>query len=305
LALRGKGLGLTILGHDQARQRMRTAHEMDAVESNEPNLRKAARKADILILNVALAQQAEVLQIISGELQEQTVVIDLAGIKGPGMNHANDYFSQGHYVGAQPILSARTLHDGRRDIEAATADLFEKSVLCIVPSARADPKAVETVVNLGRILGATPFFLDAGEYDTLVQGIETIPGLLSAAIFRAITRSQGWRDMLRFAGLTFSQTTAGLNNEDLAHLAFSDPEATLRWLDAVMNELQNLRRWIDEGDQERLSLILRDMGEERDRWIREREKNEWSEVDGMPDTGALSVRGQLFGFRGPSGGEKA
>lgn len=305
LALRGKELGLSVVGHDKARQQMRRAQEMGAVESNEPSLRKAAGIADLVILNVALAQQADVLNIIAGELQEQTVVIDLAGLKGPGMRLANDYFSQGHYVGAQPVFSAKGLFDGRRDIEAASADLFDGSVFCIIPSARADPKAVETVVNLGRILGATPFFLDAGEYDSFVQGIETVPGLLSAAIFRAITNAQGWRDMLRFAGLTFSQTTAGLNNEDLAHLAFSDAEATLRWLDAVMNELQNLRRWINEGDQERLSLILRDISEDREQWIVEREKNDWSVEDGMPDMGALSVGGQLFGFRGPPKGNKA
>jgi hypothetical protein len=53
-------------------------------------------------------------------------------------------------------------------------------------------------------------------------------------MFRAVTRSQGWRDMLRFAGMPFATGTAALEDEEeIAALALTDRDATLRWLEAL------------------------------------------------------------------------
>jgi prephenate dehydrogenase len=164
-----------------------------------------------------------------------------------------------------------------------------------MPSANADPKAVETAVNLGRLLGSQPFFLDPLEYDSFVQGLETTPGLLAMALFRAITQATGWHDMLRFAGLDFTRATAALDNRDLASLTFHDQASTLRWLDAVIQELQQVRHLIADGDQERMELILEQLSIDRERWVAEREKNDWME-DTSSNMSGLSLTGQMFGF---------
>jgi prephenate dehydrogenase len=163
------------------------------------SLASAASEADILIINVPLSDLEMTLEVAGAEVREHTLLVDLSNMKAVGQKWADQYMVQGHYVGAKPVLAADTLTDGRIGITAARADLFKKSVFCIMPSVKADPKAVETAVNLGRILGATPFFLDAFEYDSLMQGLEAVPGLVSAAMLRAVTKSSGWRDMLRFA----------------------------------------------------------------------------------------------------------
>jgi len=245
---------------------------------------------------VPVAEKEAIFQSIGPEMREHTLVVDLSALKMPGIELAERYFEDGHYVGANPVLAAEALSDGRIDVGAARADLFANSVFCLMPSGRADPEAVQTTVNLGRILGATPFFLDAQEYDSLMQGVETMPGLVSAAMFRSITQSTGWRDMLRFAGSTFAESTSGLANPNLAQLTFEDKAATLRWLDAVLEQLHEMRRWLVDEDPERLSLILEDMIGERERWLYEREKNDWTEAESNSDLGGLSISGQLFGF---------
>jgi prephenate dehydrogenase len=302
LGLQANDLGLTIVGSDQDSSVGEQAKQLGAVNKLVGNPVSAAGAADILILNVSLAEQEAMLEAVAGEIRDHVLIIDLANLKSPGLKWAKKYIQQGHYVGASPVLAANSLLDGRFGVEAARSDLFKQSVFCIMPSANTDPKAVETAVNLGRILGATPFFLDPMEYDSLVLGVETTPGLLAAALFRAVTKSTGWRDMLRFAGLQFSLSTASLDSPDLVELALYDKEASLRWLDVVMAELEDIRRLVADGDLERAALIFQELSYERRRWQFERQNNDWTQVE-SPDLEGMSFTRQLFGF-GPKKKDK-
>lgn len=298
LALRASNLGLTVVGVENDRAIVEMAKEMGAIDKSARNLPSAASESDILILNTPIVEQEATIRAIGQDVRPHALIVDISGLKGPGVKWAEAYLQQGHYIGATPILAAATLSDSRSGIEAAREDLFKHSVFCIMPSPNAEPDAVKTAVNLGHIIGATPFFLDAFEYDSLMHGVDTTPGLLAAAMFRAVTRSPGWRDILRFTGLPFALATAALENEDLTALAFSDKQASLRWLDAILDEMQQVRRWLAEGDEERLELILKDLARERARWMHERQENSWTEQTVPDEIETIGLGSQLFGFRG-------
>jgi prephenate dehydrogenase len=294
MALHASDLGLNVVGHDKDRAARSQAEEMGAIDRGSWNLVNAASEADILVLTVHFSELRDTLRAIGGALREHTLVIDLSALKGPGLRWAEEYFEQGHYIGARPVLAASMLEDDRTGIEAARADLFQESVFCIMASPKADPKAVETAVNFGRILGATPFFLDVNEYDSLVQGVETAPGLLAAALFQAVSRTSGWRDILRFAGSSFAQATMAMDNLDLAALIANDRDASLRWVDAILTELREVRRVVAEADVERMALIFEDLAIKRDTWLEERRKNDWTE-ESRADYGDFSMRTIMLG----------
>lgn len=296
MALRNADMGLEFVGTDRDRRLVNEATKLGILDRGSGNPSTVAKEADILILSVPLSEHANILQVIGEDVREHTLIVDLSDLKGQGLELAKEHLRKGHYVGVSPVLAAEALSESRADIGAARADLFKDSVFCVMAAGTVDEEAVQTTVNLGRILGATPFFLDAHEYDSLIQGVETMPGLVSAAMFRSVTKATGWRDMLRFAGSTFSESTASLANENLAGLAYNDRAATLRWLDAVLSELQELRRWLVSEDEERLALILEEMALERERWLEERRKNEWLEGDSSEDMSSFSLTGQLFRF---------
>lgn len=283
-ALKNSTEGLTIVGHDRHRElAQKVKDELGALDRVEWNLVNAAATADILILSIPLAELENTLLVIGAEVQPHTLVLDLAPSKGQSLRWANKHLKRGHYVGVAPVLSATYLNDGRDEAEAATADLFRNSVFCLMPSPRADPKAVETAVNFGYLLGATPYFVDPMEYDSLAQGIETLPGLLAAAQFSALQKSTGWRDMLRFANSSFALSTQPLRQgTDITSLALNDKAATLRWLDAILQELTTIRRMIHEGDREMIDLTLGNLLVQREKWLKERGENNWIEVVGAP-----------------------
>lgn len=295
LALKQSSLDLTIVGNDRDGSLTRQAEAVGAIDEIKRNLVRAAAAADILVLAVPFAELEETIQIIGDSVREHTLVLDLSGLKGPGLTWAKKYMQQGHYVGASLVLAASALADGRSETELADPSLFQNSVFCVMPSVDVEPAAVETAVNFGRLIGASPYFVDIAEYDNLVQGTETLPGLMAAALFGAVHKSGGWRDMLRFAGLPFALTTLPLTTgAGIARLALNDKDATLRWLNALVEEIQQVRQWVYEGEEELLAARLEGLQLERDRWLRDRAKNDWLEEKG-PDLSQASFTGHLFG----------
>lgn len=279
LALKAMLPTVTLIGHDKDGSIAREVKEkLGAIDKAEWNLVKAAAQADIVVLAQPFVELRDTLEAIGHDLKSHTLLLDMSSLKGPGVKWATKAIQNGHYVGVRPVLAAKVLEDGRTDYTAATADLFKNSVFCLMPTAEVDARAVQTAVQFGQLLGAIPYFLDPDEYDSLIQGVETVPGLMAAAMYSAITKETGWRDMLRFANQPFALTTQPLGNgQDVAQLALHDKEATLRWLDAFLGELQMVRQWVQQGDRHSLTALLEDMGDRRAAWLRDREKNDWAE----------------------------
>ncbi len=284
LAIKASPLDFTLIGHDSSSDLNKQALASGAVDKAESNLIRAAAAADILVLAMPSVDLEDTLRAVGDDLQEHTLVIDLTALKGPGIKWAERYLKQGHYIGARPVLSAGTFTDGLEEADKARADLFTNSVFCLMPGVETDPQAVETAINFGRLLGAVPYFVDPLEYDSLAQGVESMPGLVAAAVFASINKTTGWRDILRFAGLPFATVTMPLETEaaELAHLALNDKLATLRWIDALMAEIDALRRVIYAGNPEVLTAVLDETSLSRARWLQERGKNEWLEITDSP-----------------------
>ena len=298
LAVRQSAVGLSVIGHDRNADLAQIALKMNVVEKVEVDVRDLASNADILVLAVPFVELEPLLTVIGDLVQPQTLVLDLSPLKGSGLKLANQFLQQGHYVGARPVLSADWLVDGRTEIEAASGDMFKNSIFCLMPSPKADPKAVETAVNFGKILGALPYFIDPMEYDGLLTGVQAAPGLLAAALFRSVSQSTGWRDMLRFADVPFAMSTQPLlGGEDIVHEAMSNKIATLRWLDAIMTELKTIRQLIYQEDSDILAATLSGLFEERAVWLSEREKNDWDEVK-APDIDTNTVSSHFMGALG-------
>ncbi len=298
LVLRRPELKLRVLGFDRDEQLGKEAQQRGIVDESRWNLISAVAEADIVVLAVPASDLEQTLRQIGQDVQAHTLVLDSSASKGQGQKWAEAYLRQGHYVGVRPALAASALADGRTGLEAATPDLFRQSVMCLMPAAQAEEKAVETAVNLGLLLGAQPYFLNPDEYDSLEQGLETAPGLLAAALFRAVSQAAGWRDMLRFAGPEFALSTAALQQPDLGYLAAQNKTAALRWLDSLMGELRALRRQLYEGETEVLTATLEQLAAARAEWLQQRARNDWQELP-IESADPLTIRERLLGSRRP------
>lgn len=290
LALKASPLELDIIGYDPYSGQARKAKdEFKAIDDSKWSIGKTADAADILILAGEAVDQESTLKTIGNRIKEHTLVIDLTGNKADGLAWAKENLAQGYYIGGHIVLAAEKLTDTRAGIEAAQADLFYNSVFCLTPSADLDEKAIETAVTLGRLLGATPYFLEPEEFDHLLQGVETVPGLLAAAMFSVVENAGGGRDMLRFAGQSFAQSVQPLEkSNDIANMAMRNQAATLRWLDALITELGTIRGWVADGETDLMNSTFDGLDLKRAEWLQERAKNQWGgEEDEQIETPSL------------------
>ena len=87
---------------------------------------------------------------------------------------------------------------------------------------------------------------------------------------------------------------------DTAHEAYANKVATMRWLDGLIDELNMLRQQIYDGEEEILAATLEGLADEREKWLRDRQKNDWVEGDESDIDTSLGVSRFLgvFGQRG-------
>ncbi len=296
MALKASPLELNIIGHDPYSGQARKAQdEYKAIDNGKWSVGKTAEAADILIIAGEAADQEKTLETIGNRVQDHTLILDLSGNKADGQAWAEKYLEQGYYIGCHIVLATDKLTDTRTGMDGADADLFRNGVFCLMPSADLDPEAIETAVSFGRLLGATPYFLEAAEFDQLIQGVQTVPGLLAAAMFHTIHNASSGRDMLRFAGQPFAQTVQPLEQRgDITNLAMRNSAATLRWLDAVIEELGAIRQWVANDDDELMNSYFAEMDVKREQWLQDRKKNQWDD-DGEDEIKPPSIMQHLFG----------
>lgn len=303
LALKASSIGskVKIIGHDRDRAVANKALKAGMVDETLVSVRDTAAAADILILAEPYTQLLETVKLIAPDIQAHTVMIDTSPLKKPVQKSVDQHWSAGHYVACQLVIHPDQLHDTRYTIDAADVNLFRNSVLCLMPGPKVDQEAVNTAATLGQLVGGSPFYIDPGEYDAYAQALETIPNLLAAALFRAVTKSQAWRDMVRFAGTSFATTTSVLGQEaDAGHMAFQDKTATLRWLDSTITELLELRRWVSEGNEHNLGDLLTELNIQRDEWLHARRQNNWNDTASTPSPDSPGMMQQMFGIFGRS-----
>jgi prephenate dehydrogenase len=272
LALRQAEVASAVVGHDRDRQLSADAKSHGAVDRTEWNLISAVEKSDIVILSEPIDALAATMQAIGPYLRPGCVVMDTASLKGPVLAWAAEYLpEQVHFVGTDPILPFGS------SSEPARADLFQRSMFCVVPSATADEASVRLISDLVGILGAQPLFLDAAEHDGLLGGVEHLPRLLALALLEMAVQQPSWRELRRVAGPAFEAGTR-LGEEDaaaLSLLALSNRENLVRWLDSYSTVLIAVRQALAEGEP--LTARFQKAGEERQKWLADQAAGRWQE----------------------------
>jgi len=296
LALREQVTDLEVVGHDREPDRARYAARVGAVSKTDWNLPAACEGANLVILALPLPAVRETLKALGQHLEKGCVVTDTALLKVPVLKWAREYLPEGvRFVAGAPIpnptIGERVVLAGP---EAARADLFEGGLYCVTPARDTDPEAVSMLLDLIRALDAQPLFMDPIEFDGIQAGIGDLPALIATALLRATVDSPGWMEMRKVAGTGFAAVTepAAADPGALRAAALLNRENLLRRLDMFLEELEHIRRWLLESDEEALQAAYTDAAAGRTRWLEERASGTWDE---QTDLGEIPSLGEQFG----------
>lgn len=264
MALRSAGLrDLQVAGYSRSAATRSRSVARGAVDETARSLAGAVEGAGLVILAIPVMSMESVLKELGDVLAPGSVVTDVASTKTAVLRWAAEALpDRVFFVGGHPMAGKEA-----SGIDAADPGLFRGCTYCICPAPGASAAAVETVVSLANVLGARPYFLDPKEHDSFVAGISHLPMLLSTALVSATAGSAAWREMSRLASSGYRDTTRLASSDPIMSrdIYLTNRESLSRWADALIAELERLRREIN-GDGSELEASLRRVKEARDRW---------------------------------------
>jgi prephenate dehydrogenase len=254
------------------------AKNKGAVDQVHWNLISACEEADLIILALPLDAILETMEAIGPHLRPGCVVMDTAAVKQPVMDWAAEYLPQEvHFVGTDPVLAR--FPQGVSGIVAARPDLFEGSIVSVVPSSTAASEAIALVSNLVAVVGGQPLFVDATEHDGLRAGVEQLPGVLALALLESVVQQPTWQELRKMAGPPFEAGTRLQGAQAAGEIEgwLSNRQNLLRWIDGLVATLSSLRQAVEEGRAEDLVERFQKAWQERQSWASDREAGDWRE----------------------------
>jgi prephenate dehydrogenase len=291
------------VGHDKSREAVNLAKENGAVDNIALTLSGAVSEADIVLLAMPLQEIGDVLEHIGQDMKEGALVIDFAPVKKPVLEWVKKYLPEScHYVGFTPVINAEYLKECGFGPEVAHEDLFRENLIAVVTSHTASNKAINMATNLAQLLGALPYFSDAGEMDGLMSMVHLMPQVLAAAMLKTSLDAPGWREARKVAGKPYYQLANPFGQDELpgalASSLVNNQENATRLINDLIRTLVEIRDLTDSASREELEETFTKLQHDRDLWLADREEGKWIDKPKI-ETRQGGILTQLLGFRGP------
>ncbi|MEM7802883.1 MAG: prephenate dehydrogenase/arogenate dehydrogenase family protein [Chloroflexota bacterium] len=302
LAIKKKLPSLTIIGCDPDGDKslLDEAKALGAIDQDVPVVRNAIRRGDIIILANQPHKTIEILAQYGADVKEHAVITDFGPLKKPIQAAADKFLRKGFYVGSMPIVNVdQAMQISNHRLNGATDALFQNSLFCLMPSSKVEQGAVDTISGIGSVFGCKPFFVDPDEFDVYAQALETLPNLLTLALFKSLRAQTGWGDLERLASLSFLQMVKpGADDHfgiGLGEQVVQNKTSTIHWINVMMTHLGEIKSWIEEADDNTLKQLFDESARDQAVWINRRRENDWSETSGTDEASSLSFNNLLFG----------
>ncbi len=314
----GASLGLALAPHKDKVTRvchsanvklMKKTADEGSFDRTEIKLPDAVRDADIVIMDFPTDMVKDALRLIGRELKPDSVVLCFSVVFNVIYDWVKELLPAGQsFVLLHPVIHPERLADWNDSLLTAHADLFENCDMVIATDHSTTSRAMQTAADLSTLLKAKPYFTEPQEADGIFARVEQLPLLNAAALINALTNSPGWGDARRITSRAFFRTASisMLYDEEefFGITSLMNSENTQRVLDELIAELQEMRRMINEGDEEGLRKTLKDARRGYEVWLEQRTSGEWEREEKPEVTESRNILGRLFGGRPLTTGDK-
>jgi prephenate dehydrogenase len=247
LAIRRERLARKITGWDP-KAHLVAALESGLIDDVEESFGKGEIcQADLVYLAAPVRAIVEFLRQRGSQIRPGALVTDAGSTKREICQAARDYLPPGvSFVGGHPMAGSH-----RSGLEFASPDLFQEAPYAIVtraPLNELEPdlaRAARTLAELVRKIGGRPVFTTPEAHDRAVARTSHLPQLVSVALALSVRESaldlagSGLYQMSRLAASHWPIW------EDICRTN-ADNIATA--LGEFINNLEEIRRWIESGD---------------------------------------------------------
>jgi prephenate dehydrogenase len=229
------------------------------IDSAAGSVADACANAELVMLAVPVLS----VQTILPDVPTGALITDVGSVKVPIIAASEAVYGEmlETLVPGHPIAGSE-----QHGIAAADPNLFEKHRVILTPVAVTDPVATDRVRQLWRDLGSTVIEMSVEHHDSVLAQTSHLPHLLAYALVDSLSLQGDSMEVFQYAAGGF---------RDFSRIAASDPvmwrdifkangPSVLAVLDRFLDELDDLRRMIADGDVEALQQVFQRAKEARD-----------------------------------------
>ena len=280
MALKNADKQIRCAGFDPEKEHQNSTKKLDVFDTVHSTLREVVESADILILAFPVDELETYLPQIAQYLQTNTVMVELSPIPTNSAQLIQAHFPPGtHFITVIPTLNPAYFDEQGNENAQAHADLFENGLLVIADGIGAHEAIINLVVDLGVVLGGTPYFADPLEITGVLASSYLLPQISAAALAMANFDQAGWLEGMRYAGREFLHYSSALASKAdcnaLNTSLTSQPDIVVGVIDHLVDALQLIKEEISNANLDGLSILFGRLAEEREAWLKQREKGIW------------------------------
>jgi prephenate dehydrogenase len=229
------------------------------IDSAAGSVADACANAELVMLAVPVLS----VQTILPDVPTGALITDVGSVKVPIIAASEAVYGEmlETLVPGHPIAGSE-----QHGIAAADPNLFEKHRVILTPVAVTDPVATDRVRQLWQDLGSTVIEMSVEHHDSVLAQTSHLPHLLAYALVDSLSSQGDSMEVFQYAAGGF---------RDFSRIAASDPvmwrdifkangPSVLAVLDRFLDELDDLRRMIADGDVEALQQVFQRAKEARD-----------------------------------------
>ena len=229
------------------------------IDSAAGSVADACANAELVMLAVPVLS----VQTILPDVPPGVLITDVGSVKLPIIAASEAVYGEmlETLVPGHPIAGSE-----QRGVAAADSNLFEKHRVILTPVEVTDPVATDQVRQLWQGLGSTVIEMSVEHHDSVLAQTSHLPHLLAYALVDSLSSQGDSMEVFQYAAGGF---------RDFSRIAASDPvmwrdifkangPSVLAVLDCFLDELDDLRRMIADGDVEALQQVFQRAKEARD-----------------------------------------
>ena len=275
LALQKHGLVHKVIGFSPSQRTRERALQLGVIHQAAGSAAEAVQGSDLVLLAVPVSRTVECLQAIASSLSPDCLLMDVGSTKSDVVAAAIAHLGERLpcFVPTHPIAGK-----AQAGVDHAEAALYQDRRAILTPLGQTGAVQLENAKQVWAAIGSHVSLMTPQDHDATFAAVSHVPHLLAFAAVNALSAQPEGATFLSMAGPGF---------RDFSRIAASDPDV---WRDILSanqaevlkqtshfraalddfekaiqnNDLQSLRRLIDQASQVRSGWALQTGSEEHD-----------------------------------------
>ena len=185
-------------------------------------------------------------------LKSGALITDVTGVKGSIVYKIQDMLRPDvEFIAAHPMAGREV-----SGVENSTEKMFVGANYIVTPTAKNTPEAIETCIELGRLLGfSNVATLSPEEHDEMIGFLSQLTHCIAVSLMTCNDKEH----MEKYTGDSFRDLTriARINDLMWSELFVANKKVLLDQMDMFMNEFEKLRGMIETEDIDGMRAMMR------------------------------------------------